>query len=216
MKKIIAVNGSPRKGWNTSELITEAAKGAESKGAEVKIFDLYALEKFTGCISCFGCKLSPNEGVCIYKDGLAKVLEEIRTADGLILGTPNYLEDVSAGFRALYERLIFQYITYKIEPNSYNNHKIPVLFIMTSNAPEEFYTPEGYGRVISNYQNTLGAFVGPTKTLIAGNTLQVNNYEKYNWTLFDTEAKQIRRRDVFPKEKSEAFNLGAQMAEGNW
>ena len=74
MKKIIAVNGSPRKGWNTSELITEAAKGAESKGAEVKIFDLYALEKFTGCISCFGCKLSPNEGVCVYKDGLAKVL----------------------------------------------------------------------------------------------------------------------------------------------
>lgn len=216
MKKIIAVNGSPRKGWNTSELITEAAKGAESKGAEVKIFDLYALEKFTGCISCFGCKLSPNEGVCVYKDGLAKVLEEIRSADGLILGTPNYLGDVSAGFRALYERLIFQYITYKMEPNSYNNHKIPVLFIMTSNAPEEFYTPEGYGRVISNYQNTLGAFVGPTKTLIAGNTLQVNNYDKYNWTLFDTEAKQIRHRDVFPKEKSEAFNLGAQMAEGNW
>ena len=32
-KKIIAVNASPRKGWNTDTLITEAAKGAESMWA---------------------------------------------------------------------------------------------------------------------------------------------------------------------------------------
>ena len=57
MKKIIAINASPRTGWNTSDLVREAAKGAESAGAEVKVFDLYKLEKFSGCISCFGCKL---------------------------------------------------------------------------------------------------------------------------------------------------------------
>ena len=120
MKKIVVINASPRKEWNTGSLVREAARGAEESGAEVKIFDLYKLEKFTGCISCFGCKLPEHLGVCIYKDGLTAILEEIRNADGLIIGTPNYLGNVSAAFRSLYERLIFQSLTYKIEPRSYN------------------------------------------------------------------------------------------------
>ena len=77
-------------------------------------------------------KIPEHLGVCIYKDGLAPILEEIRNADGLMIETPNYLGDVSAAFRALYERLIFQSLTYKIEPRSYNKHRISVLFIMTS------------------------------------------------------------------------------------
>ena len=48
-------------------------------------------------------------------------------------------------------------------------------FIMTSNAPEEFYTPEGYGRMVAGYQNSLSNFIGPTKVMICGNTLQVND-----------------------------------------
>ena len=107
MKKIVAINASPRIHWNTSELVREVAKGAESVGATIQWFDLYKLEKFTGCISCFGCKLPEHQGVCIYKDGLTSVLNEIRQADGLIIGTPNYLGDISAGLRSLYERLIF-------------------------------------------------------------------------------------------------------------
>ena len=115
MKKIIAVNGSPRSGWNTDLLVREAAAGAAANGAEVEIIDLYKLEKFTGCISCFGCKTDGHPGRCVCRDGLYEVLEKIRQADGLILGSPVYLGDISAGLRALYERLIFQYITYKTE-----------------------------------------------------------------------------------------------------
>jgi len=55
-KTLVAVNAGPRLNWNTDTLITEAVKGAESEGATVKKFDLFRLEKFTGCISCFGCK----------------------------------------------------------------------------------------------------------------------------------------------------------------
>ncbi len=216
MKKIIAVNASPRRDWNTGTLIREAAKGAESEGAEAKVYDLYTLGRFTGCISCFGCKRPENLGRCICQDGLAPLLEEIRTADGLILGTPNYLGDVSAAFRALYERLIFQYITYKTEPRSYSDRQIPVLFLMTSNAPEEFYTPDGYGRAVRNYQTTLSAFLGPTKILISGNTLQIHDYDRYDWTMFDAEAKKERHETVFPLEKQKAFALGAEMAGGAW
>ena len=31
MKKIVAINCSPRSGWNTATLVREAAKGAEDK-----------------------------------------------------------------------------------------------------------------------------------------------------------------------------------------
>ena len=216
MKKIIAVNASPRKEWNTGTMICEAAKGAESAGAEVKVYDLYTLEKFTGCISCFGCKRPEHFGKCICRDGLAPVLEDIRTADGLILGTPNYLGDVSAGLRSLYERLVFQYITYKTEPRSYNDRRIPVLFIMTSNASEEFYPQIGYDKMLSGYQNTLSAFIGPTKVLISGNTLQINDYDRYNWTMFDAEGKKERHENIFPLEKQKAYSLGAEMVGGNW
>lgn len=216
MKKIIAINASPRTGWNTATLIHEVAKGARAEGAEVKIIDLYKLEKFTGCISCFGCKLPAHKGTCVYKDSLAPVLEEIRSADGLILGTPNYLGDISAGLRALYERPIFQSLTYKMEPRSYNKHLIPVLLIMTSNASEEYYAQIGYDKMLSGYQNTLNNFVGPTKVMICGNTLQVDDYNRYDWTMFDPEVKKERHETVFPEERKNAFSLGAQMVNDPW
>lgn len=211
MSKIIAINCSPRSIWNTATLVKEAADGARSKGAEVEIIDLYKLEKFTGCISCFGCKLEPNIGKCVCQDGLAPVLEAIREADGLILGTPNYLGDVSAGFRALYERLIFQALTYKKDPRSYNDRKIPVLLIMTSNAPEKAYKVLGYKKKLQGYKRTLDAFVGETKVFVSGNTLQVSNYDIYNWTMFDPKAKKKRREKVFPKECRKAYSLGAEL-----
>ena len=214
--KVVAVNASPRVAWNTGSLVREAAKGAEANGAEVKIFDLYKLEKFTGCISCFGCKLPEHQGVCIYKDGLAPVLEEIRNADGLIIGTPNYLGDVSAAFRALYERLIFQSLTYRIEPRSYNTHRIPVLFIMTSNCSEEFYNQIGYDKMLENYQNSLNGMVGSTKILVCGDTLQVNDYSKYNWTMFDPDAKKKRHDEMFPCDRKKAFMLGTEMVKNPW
>ncbi len=216
MSKIVVINASPRTTWNTATLVQEAAKGAKSEGAEVKYYDLYKLEKFTGCVSCFGCKLEGHLGTCVYKDGLTPVLEEIRNADGLIIGTPNYLGDVSAGFRSLYERLIFQSLTYKIEPKSYNERRIPVLFIMTSNCSEEFYSQIGYDKMLENYKNTLSGMVGPTKLMICGDTLQVKDYSKYDWTMFRPEAKMLRHENVFPNEMKKAFTLGADMVVNSW
>lgn len=216
MKKIVAINASPRKTWNTGTLVREAAKGAESEGAEVKVIDLYELDKFTGCVSCFECKLGENKGKCVQQDGLAPVLEEIRNADGLIIGTPNYLGDASAMFKLLYERLVFQHITFKTELNSYIERAIPVFFIMTSHAAEDMYTPNGYGKMVTNYQNSLSIFIGPTRVLISGDTLHVDDYGKYEWTMFDAEAKKARRETVFPTEKQKAFDFGAAMVAAPW
>ena len=208
-KKIIAVNASPRKGWNTDTLITEAAKGAESTGAIVEKFDLFRLERYTGCISCFGCKKEKNKGHCICRDGLTPVLDAIRESDGLIIGSPNYLSEMTASFRSLYERLIFQNLTYNMETPCCNEHPIPVLLIMTSNAPDT-----AYAGLVRNYQQTLSRFVGPTQTLISGNTLQLKDYSKtdWEWSMFNPQQKIERHETVFPLECKKAFDLGAALA----
>ena len=203
MKKIVAINCSPRSTWNTATLVREAAKGAEAQGAKIEIIDLYKLEKFTGCVSCFGCKLPQSLGKCVCKDGL-------------IIGSPNYLGDVTAGFRALFERLIFQALTYKTEFRSYNEKQIPVLMIMTSNASEDFYAQIGYDAMLQRYQGSFNTFVGPTKILISSDTLQVKDYSRYNWTMFNPEHKKQRHETVFPEDKKKAFALGEQMVSGAW
>ena len=210
MKKIIAVNAGPRMGWNTETLITEASKGAESAGAEVIRFDLFRLDKYTGCISYFGCKKEKMKGHCICRDGLTPVLDAIREADGLIIGSPNYLSEMTASFRALYERLVFQNLTYNRKTPCCNTHPVPVLLIMTSNAPDT-----AYSRLIQNYQQTMSAFVGPTEVLVSGDTLQLKDYSKtdWPWSMFDPQAKQRRRETVFPDEMKKAFDMGAALVK---
>ncbi len=208
-KKIIVVNAGPRKGWNTDTLITEAARGAESVGAVVERFDLFRLEKYTGCISCFGCKKEKSKGHCVCRDGLTPVLDAVRDSDGLIIGSPNYLSELTASFRALYERLIFQSLTYNRDTPCCNTHIVPVLLIMTSNAPDTAYLT-----LVKNYQQTLNRFVGPAEVLISGNTLQLKDYSKtdWPWTLFDPEEKKKRHETVFPEERQKAFRMGAALA----
>ncbi len=209
-KKIIAVNAGPRKGWNTDTLIAEAVRGAESAGAEVEKFDLFRLERYTGCISCFGCKNEKSKGCCVCRDGLTPVLDAIRAADGLIIGSPNYLSEMTASFRALYERLIFQNLTYNMENPCCNEHLIPVLLIMTSNAPDDMY--QG---LLRNYQQTLSRFVGPAEIFVSGDTLQLRDYSRtdWEWSMFDARAKQKRHETVFPMECKKVYEMGASMAK---
>ena len=208
-KKFIAVNAGPRIGWNTDILLNEAIKGAKETGADVERFDLFKLEKYTGCISCFGCKKNKFKGHCICQDGLTSVLDAIRNADGLILASPNYLGDMTASFRALYERLIFQNLTYNMETPCCNEHPIPVLLIMTSNAPDTFYLD-----LLNKYQQTLNTFVGPTTVFVSGDTLQLKDYSKtdWPWTFFNPEAKYERRESVFPEECKKVYEIAAGLA----
>ena len=207
-KKIVSVNASPRKGWNTDTLVCEAAKGAEAAGAVVEKFDLYRLEKFTGCISCFGCKKEKFKGHCICRDGLTAVLDAIREADGLIIGSPIYLSELSATFRSLYERLVFQNLTYNQEKICCNERPIPVLLIVTSGYPNDHYE-----ELIKNYQTVFNGFVGPTEVFVSGDTLQIKDYSKtdWPWSVVDPQAKYQRHDLVFPQECKTAFDLGAAL-----
>ena len=207
-KKIVVVNAGPRKGWNTDTLLAEAAKGAEAAGATVERFDLFRLEKYTGCISCFACKREKSKGRCACRDGLTGVLDAIREADGLIVGSPNYLGELTASFRALYERLVFQSLTYHREAPCCNQNVIPVLLVMTSNAPDDAYLG-----LMQNYRQTLSRFVGPTEILVSGDTLQLSDYGKtdWAWSMFDPSAKKQRHETVFPQECRKAYEMGSAL-----
>ena len=206
--RIIAINGSPRSGWNTDMLIDEAIKGAESRGAVVKKYDLYKLDRYTGCISCFGCKRESHKGECVLKDGLKPVLDDIKGSDGIIMGAPNYFSDLCAEFKTFYERLIFPYLTYNKENPCCNTRRIPVILITTSNASADFYAD-----TMEKYRSTLEMFIGPTKVLSCGETLQVKDYSKFDWTFFDPAQRIERREKEFPKDLKKAFDLGASILD---
>ena len=108
--KVIAVNGSPRKKWNTATLLEKALEGAASRGAETELVHLYDLN-FKGCISCFACKTidGPSYGRCAVKDGLAPLLEKIAQADAMVLGSPIYYGTVTGETRSFMERLFFPF-----------------------------------------------------------------------------------------------------------
>ena len=130
MKKVIIINGSPRKNGNTAKMLKEAQKGAEETGAEVEYFNLYDYD-FKGCRSCFVCKLKGNKtgGLCAIKDEAKPILEKILQADAVIMGSPIYYSYPTGVFRMLLERMLFAAATYlKDEKTRFKrqiNRKLP-------------------------------------------------------------------------------------------
>jgi multimeric flavodoxin WrbA len=115
--KVLAINGSPRKKWNTATLLQNALDGAASQGAETELIHLYDLT-YTGCTSCFACKLKDGKsyGKCAVRDGLTPVLEKVPGADALIFGSPIYFGTVTGEMRSFMERLLFPYLAYTSPP----------------------------------------------------------------------------------------------------
>jgi multimeric flavodoxin WrbA len=213
--KIIGINGSPRKDWNTFLLVEEALKGAASKGAETELINLYDM-RFRGCISCFECKRKGgNIGRCGFYDELNPVLTRIGSSGGLILGSPVYLGDVTAYMRALIERLTFQYVTYSSDKKTFFTGRLPVLAIYTMNVSEAQVEEFGYAEKFAFYEKRYNALLGgPAKTLISTETLQVNDYSKYEMSMFDEGARKKRREEIFPQDLKKAFDLGARLTQG--
>ncbi|WP_041611132.1 flavodoxin family protein [Treponema primitia] len=210
--KTIAINGSPRKGWNTHILVEEALKGAASRGSETELINLYDLN-FKGCISCFACKKLGGKslGRCAAGDDLKPVLDRIHGCDALIIGSPIYISEVTASVRALVERLTFQYITYSKEKKTFLTRRIPSLLLYTMNIPEPALESAGYTAKFKAYEDLFDRVLGPAKTLISTETWQTTDYSKYEMTMFDEPARKKRREEVFPQHKQKAFELGAEL-----
>jgi multimeric flavodoxin WrbA len=211
---VMAFNGSPRKkNWNTVTLLNNALEGAASAGAETELIQLYDLN-FSGCISCFSCKKisRKKEGVCAVQDDLTSVLDRVRNADALIIGTPVYYGAESASTRALLERLCFPYNKYSKDRKSLFPRRISTALIYTMNVGQELLETLGYDRHFSITKTALERHFGTCELLLCTDTLQFDDYSKYESEMFDTEAKIKRHAEVFPNDCRRAFELGVRVA----
>ena len=205
--KTVILNASPRKNWNTAQLMQEAKRGAEEAGHEVTYVNLYDL-KYTGCKSCLGCK---RKGIaepckCYIKDELSPVLEAIYEADHLIIGSPVYFGQPTGQLRCVIERLCFPALSYNTYTSTLKG-KVDVSVFLTMNVLEERYE-SGYKASMEAYFSFLSLLNGKTEIFPVCDTLQVNDYSKYDMGSFSEEHKKAVRESEFPKMLKKAYETG--------
>ena len=209
-KKIIIIDGGPRKTFNTATMLKKFAEGANSvsDSIEVKTYRLYDTP-YKGCMSCMACKIKDKaSNICKFKDALTPILEEIAQADGLALGSPIYFGEITAQMRAFLERLTFPWLSY----NDYSltaPKRMPVVLIETLNGTREFNNSNGYGSM----EYCLKAALGEPEHIIAYNTYQVKNYDRYELAGFSEEEKQKYRDKHWEQDLQSSFDAGRRMAE---
>ena len=218
MTKVIILNASPRKNFNTAKMLKEAARGAEETGAEVEYVDLVSLN-YKGCMSCFACKVKGNKtgGLCAFRDDLRPVLDKILQADALIVGTPIYYSYPTGMFRNLMERLLFPVMTYSKGdkpdmPRMFLEKKLATGLIYTMNCTKERYEMVNYPTILAPDKNYLEMFFGHCEVLNAYNTYQFNDYSKYMADVFDEKEKAHVRETQFPKDLEAAYEMGKRLA----
>lgn len=212
--RVMAINGSPRKEWNTGILLKKALEGAESKGAETEIIHLYDYN-FKGCTSCFACKIRGGKsyGACGFKDEMTPVYERIKEVDVLILGSPIYFGDVTGELRSFIERLLFPCLVYTMPPKTLFSKKIGIGLIYTMNCPEEFAAKAGYDRLFNGNEQMMNMILGKSESLMSYETYQFKDYSKVVADGIDESSRRKRREEVFPIDCEKAFKLGARLVE---
>jgi multimeric flavodoxin WrbA len=99
--KIIALVASPhRSTGNTARLTRKVLQGAEAVGARTET--IYLPGKTV--LPCLGCDYCHKQGGCAQKDAFGEIQQKIQAADGLVLGSPNYIFSVSAQMKAFMDR----------------------------------------------------------------------------------------------------------------
>lgn len=211
--KVIAVNGSPRKKWNTATLLHKALDGAKSIGAQTEFIHLNDLN-FKGCTSCFACKRknSKHIGHCAMKDDLTNVLEKILECDVLLLGSPIYFGNITGEMRSFLERLLFSNLSYNEGHRSVFEGKISSGFIYTMNVSEEFLKQTSYEAVFRSLANSLQILNGTSEYILSTDTYQFEDYSRYEASRFDEKHKSQVRAEQFPHDCKKAFDMGVRLA----
>ena len=208
MKKVIILNGSPRKNWNTYKMCDSFANGVRESGAEAEIINLYDID-FKGCRSCFACKLKngKNFGRCAYPDGLTPILDEVSKADGVVLASPIYFGDVTGVTRSLIERLFFPFFEYKEGYPSIAPKKPKTAVIYTMNVNENLGN-EIYADLFKKVEGFMEIAFNKPVRICAFDTYQFSDYDKYVCEVFDKNHKLKQREEQFPKDLQKAFEAG--------
>jgi multimeric flavodoxin WrbA len=101
--KVVAFNGSPRKDGNTCILIKHVFRELQKQGIETELVQL-AEKELHGCIACHLCYRNKDRRCGVEKDAANEYIEKILAADGVVLGSPVYFNDVTPEMKALIDR----------------------------------------------------------------------------------------------------------------
>lgn len=214
MKKLIALNGSPRRTGTTAQLLTRALEGAEKAGAETELVNLYSL-KFTGCLSCFYCKRKGiPHGHCALRDGLSPVLERMKTADAIVIGTPIYIFNISSATQGLLERFLFSNMLYSKENAVTLGRSIRVGLIYTMGMSEVLFERTGLRDKMKLMEQSLAMISGhPVKKLHSFEGIQFSDYSKYEADKLPEAQRRIYLAEQFPKDLEQAETMGRELVQ---
>lgn len=128
-RKIIILNGSPRRHGNTSALTSAFRKGAEEAGHEVTEFNL-AQMKINGCVGCWRGGKDP-EHPCSQRDDMEQIYPAYREADVVVLASPLYYWFISGFLKNAFDRL---FAVAECDPHYRNPKKQSVLIMAAEGA----------------------------------------------------------------------------------
>ncbi len=101
--KVVAFNGSARQDGNTAILMNLALDELKREGIETEMIQL-AGQNISGCIACYQC-MKNKDGHCAVKaDRVNEYIEKMQKAEGILLGSPTYVSDITTNMKALLER----------------------------------------------------------------------------------------------------------------
>lgn len=213
--KMIAINGSPRKKWNTAEILQNMLDGGKEAdpNLECVLVNLYDID-YKGCVSCFECKRIDGKsyGKCAVKDGVWPVLAQSLYSDILVFGSPIYFSDVTGMMRNYWERLFFPILVYDKDYTSLAPKKIRTAFVYTMNAPRDVMVKIGYPERLSTMEGIAAHLLGhkPIVQYVC-DTWQFKDYSKYKADAFSPVDKAKVRETVFPEDCEKARQIGRDL-----
>ncbi len=215
MKKILIVDGGPRRNMNTAALCDAFEEGARAASPDIDVerIRLYDLPAWKGCVSCLACKLKGREtGLCAFRDGLADTLRAANGADGLAIASPIYFSEWTAMTRAFLERLVFPWLSYETFSCSAPK-KMPLAWIYTMNAPESMMP--GIRQHLSILEGAVARALGdPEPAFVeAHSTVQVKDYSRYAMAGLAPAAHLAWREAHWDADLAKARAAGRAMAE---
>ncbi len=101
--KVLIINGSPRKGGNTTIALNEMVKVFESEGVEAEVVQI-GNKDVRGCIACGTCF---KKGQCVFDDVVNELAPKFEEADGLVVASPVYYASANATLIACLDRLFY-------------------------------------------------------------------------------------------------------------
>lgn len=140
MKKIVAINSSRRK-QNTYRLIQSAEELLRQHDMELKIINLYDYD----IKDCSGCECCIKQAACPIRDDTNSIMQEMMSADGIILTSPVYVANVSGKLKTFIDRTCAWYHRPPLVGK-------PVLLITT--------TAGGYAKDVLKYMKKVSDFWG--------------------------------------------------------